>query len=102
MSKEPDYQLEYVYTKGSFKRAMWFFIGLWVVTRVARAIFYYTTGVALFSTSLVTLLIVFATGIVVGLAVMYTYVYFKSVRVEDIEREKSRLNSIKKNNTEKE
>lgn len=96
MSKEPDYQLEYVYTKRSFKKAMWFFIGLWVVTRIARAVYYFTTGVALFSTSLLTLLIVFATGIVVGLAVMYTYVYFKSVRVEDIEQEKARLNRIKK------
>lgn len=96
MRKEPDYQIEYVYTKRSFKKAMWIFVGLWVMTRIARAIFYFATGVALFSTSLVTLLIVFVTGIVVGLAIMYTYVYFKSVPVEDIEREKTRLQSIKK------
>lgn len=91
MDKDPNYQLEYVYTKRSFKKAMWMFVGLWVLTRIARAVFAITTGVALFSTATVTLLIVFVTGIVVGLAVLYTYIYFKSVRVEDIEREKDRL-----------
>ncbi len=91
MGKKPDYQLEYVYTKTSFTKAMWIFIALWAVTRVARAIFYFATGVTLFSASPIALLIVFCTGIVVGLAVMYTYVYFKSVRVEDIDREKDRL-----------
>lgn len=91
MGKEPDYQLEYVYTKASFTKAMWLFIALWIVTRVARAVFYFATGVTLLSTSLITLLIVFCTGIVVGLAVMYAYIYFKSVRVEDIEREKNRI-----------
>lgn len=96
MGKEPDYQLEYVYTKRSFKKAMWIFIGLWVLTRIARAVFALTTGVTLFSTSILTLLIVFVTGVVVGLAIMYSYVYFKSVRVEDIEREKTRLNTLKK------
>lgn len=91
MGKKPDYHLEYVYTKASFTKAMWIFVALWVATRIARAIFYFATGVTLFSTSLITLLIVFCTGIVVGLAVMYAYVYLKSVRVDDIDREKSRI-----------
>lgn len=95
MVKKPDYQLEYVYTKASFNKAMWVFVALWVATRLARAIFYFMTGASLLDTSVVALLIVFCTGIVVGLALMYTYVYFKSVRVEDIEREKSRIQKKK-------
>lgn len=96
MNKEPDYELEYVYTKRSFKKAMWLFVGLWVLTRIARAIFYAATGVPLLSTALITLIIVLCTGMVCGAAVMYCYVYFKSVRVDEIEREKTRLVSRKK------
>lgn len=91
MSKEPDHELEYVYTKRSFKKAMWLFVGLWVLTRIARVIFYITTGVALFDTSGLTLAIVLCTGAILGAAIMYSYVFFKSVRVEALEKEKNRL-----------
>lgn len=90
MTKKPDYQLEYVYNKSRFKRTMWLCVIFWVLTRIARAIMYFTVGVMAFG-AIPASFIFFFSGLIFGIAAMAIIVYRKSVRVEDIEREKDRL-----------
>lgn len=90
MTKKPDYQLEYVYTKSQFKKTMWWCLGLYLVLRTARAVLYLTVGIAVWN-SIPAAFIFFFTGFVWGLAALAIYRYRKSVRVEDIERERDRL-----------
>lgn len=89
-TKKPDYQLEYVYNKSQFKRYMWICLGIWVVLRTARVILYLTVGTA-FLSSIPAAFIFFFTGMVAGVALAYVIIYRRSVRVDDIEREKRRI-----------
>lgn len=90
MAPKPDYQLEYVYNKSKFKKSMWWFFALWLLTRIARAILYFTVGIA-FLGGIPAAFIFFFSGLLFGLAAMSIIIYRRSVRVEDIEREKRRL-----------
>lgn len=90
MSKKPDYQLEYVYNKSRFKRTIWLCVLFWILTRVARAVMYFTVGVAVWG-FIPASFIFFFSGLVFGIATMAIIIYRKSVRVEDIDREKDRL-----------
>ncbi len=90
MGKKPDYQLEYVYNKSRFKRTIWLCVIFWVLTRVARFIMYFTVGVAAFGFIPASFIFFFG-GLAFGIATMSIIIYRKSVRVEDIEREKDRI-----------
>lgn len=90
MGKKPDYQLEYVYNKSRFKRTIWLCVLFWVLTRIARAIMYFTIGVGAFG-FIPASFIFFLSGLVFGIATMSIIIYRKSVRVDDIEREKDRI-----------
>lgn len=89
-SKKPDYQLEYVYNKSQFKKVMWICFGVWLVLRVSRVILYLTVGIT-FLSSIPAAFIFFFTGMVAGVALAYVIIYRLSVRVDEIEREKRRL-----------
>lgn len=89
MSK-PDYQLEYVYTYSQFKKKLWWCFGIYVVLRILRAIIYLTVGIAWLS-GIPAVFIFFFTGFVVGIAAHTIWRYRKSVRLDDVEREKDRL-----------
>lgn len=90
MTKKPDYELEYVYTKSRFKKTLWWCVGIYLVLRILRAILYLTIGIT-FLSSIPAAFIFFFTGFIWGIAALAIYRYRKSVRVEDIEREKDRL-----------
>lgn len=90
MSKKPDYQLEFVYKKSQFKKAMWTYLGVWLVLRVLRAMLYLTVGIAYLS-SIPAILIFWASGVCFGFAILTIIVYRRSIRVEEIEREKERI-----------
>ena len=90
MTKKPDYELEYVYTKSRFKKTLWWCLGIYIVLRILRAILYLTIGIA-FLSSIPAAFIFFFTGFIWGIAALAIYRYRKSVRVVDIEREKDRL-----------
>lgn len=90
MTKKPDYELEYVYTKSRFKKTLWWCLGIYIVLRILRAILYLTIGIT-FLSSIPAAFIFFFTGFIWGIAALAIYRYRKSVRVEDIEREKDRL-----------
>jgi hypothetical protein len=92
MGKKPDYQLEYVYTKSQFKKTMWWCFGIYLVLRITRAVLYLTLGIA-FLNSIPAAFIFFFTGFVLGIAALAIYRYRRSVRVEDLEQEKRRLQS---------
>lgn len=90
MSKKPDYQLEYVYSKSEYKKTLWWCLGIYIVLRVTRAIMYITIGVT-FLNSIPAAFIFFFTGMVFGVAASAIWRYRRSVRVDEIEREKARL-----------
>lgn len=90
MTKKPDYQLEYVYNKSLFKKTIIWCVILWVITRIARAVMYFTVGVLALG-GIPASFIFFFSGLIFGIALMAIIVYRRSVRVEDIEREKDRL-----------
>jgi hypothetical protein len=90
MTKKPDYQLEFVYKKSQFKKAMWVFLAIWVILRVFRAILYFTVGIAYLS-SIPAALIFWASGVCFGFAILSIILYRRSIQVEEIEREKDRL-----------
>jgi hypothetical protein len=90
MSKKPDYELEYVYTKSQFKKTLWWCLGIYLALRTARAVLYLTVGLA-FMNSIPAAFIFFFTGMVWGIASLAIYRYRRSVRVSDIEREKDRI-----------
>lgn len=90
MTKKPDYQLEYVYTKSQYKKTLWWCLGVYLVLRIIRAVLYLTVGITVLS-SIPAAFIFFFTGFIWGVAALAVYRYLKSVRVEDLEREKDRL-----------
>lgn len=90
MSKKPDYELEYVYTKSRYTKTLWWCLGAYIVLRITRAVLYLTVGIAVLN-SIPAAFIFFFTGFVWGIAALAIYRYLKSVRVEDVEREKDRL-----------
>jgi hypothetical protein len=90
MTKKPDYELEYIYTKSQYKKKLWWCLGIYIALRVLRAILYLTVGIT-FLSSIPAAFIFFGTGMVVGIAAHSIWRYRKSVRVEDVEREKRRL-----------
>lgn len=90
MANKPDYQLEYIYTKSQFKKKLWWCLGIYIVLRVLRAIVYLTVGLAWLG-GIPAAFIFFFTGFVVGIAAHSIWRYRKSVRLEDVEREKDRL-----------
>lgn len=90
MFKKPDYQLEYVYNKSRFTKTIIWCVIFWVLTRIARAIMYFTVGLLAFG-GIPASFIFFTSGLIFGIATMAVIVYRRSVRVEDIEREKDRL-----------
>jgi uncharacterized membrane protein len=90
MTKKPDYQLEFVYHKSQFKKAMWICFGIWLILRITRVGLYLTFGAA-FIGSIPAAFIFFFTGMSAGVALALIILYRKSVRVDDIEREKRRL-----------
>lgn len=89
-SKKPDYQLEFVYTKSQFKRSLWICFGIWLALRTVRVILYFTVGVT-FLSSIPAAFIFFFTGMVAGVVLLYVLIYRRSVPLDDIEREKRRL-----------
>lgn len=90
MGKKPDYQLEYVYTKSQFKKTVWWCIGIYLALRTIRAVLYLTIGITYMS-SIPAAFIFFFTGFVLGILALAIYRYRHSVKVEDLEREKARL-----------
>lgn len=90
MGKKPDYQLEYVYNKSQFKKALWWCVGLWLVTRIIRVVMYFTVGIMVFG-GIPAAFIFFFSGMIFGVATIWIVIYRRSVRVEDIERERKRL-----------
>jgi membrane protein YdbS with pleckstrin-like domain len=92
MSKEPDYLLEYVYTKSQFKKKLWWCLAIYLALRVIRAVLYFTVGIAWLS-SIPAAFIFFATGMVVGIAAHTIWRYRRSVRIDDIDLELERLRS---------
>lgn len=90
MSKKPDYQLEYVFTKSKFKTVVWWCIGIYLALRAARGILYITLGITWLS-SIPAAFIFFFTGFILGVLFVAIYLYRKSARVDDLEREKDRL-----------
>jgi hypothetical protein len=90
MTKKPDYQLEYVYTKSQYKRTLWWCLGIYLVLRTIRVVLYLTVGILVWN-SIPAAFIFFFTGFIWGLAALAIYRYLKSARVEDLEREKERL-----------
>jgi hypothetical protein len=90
MTKKPDYLLEYVYTKSEFKKKLWWCLAIYIVLRVIRAILYLTVGIAYLS-GIPAAFIFFGTGFVWGIAAHSIWRYRKSVRVDDIEAERTRL-----------
>lgn len=87
---KPDYQLEYIYTKSQFKKKMWWCVGIYILLRVLRAILFVTVGVAWLS-GIPAAFIFFGSGFVLGIMAHSIWRYRKSVRLDDIEREKNRL-----------
>jgi formate/nitrite transporter FocA (FNT family) len=90
MFKKDDFLLEYVYHKKQFRRAMWTYVAIWAALRIARAILYFTVGIA-FLSSIPATLIFWASGLVFGLAIMTIIIYRRSVRVDDLDQEVARL-----------
>jgi len=90
MGKKPDYELEYVYTKSQFKKTLWWCLGIYLTLRVLRAVLYLTVGLTYLS-SIPAAFIFFFTGMVWGIATLAIWRYRRSVRVDDLEREKARL-----------
>lgn len=90
MSKKPDYLLEYVYTKNQYKKKLWWCLGIYIALRVLRAVLYLTVGITYLS-SIPAAFIFFATGMVVGIAAHTIWRYRRSVRVEDVEAERYRI-----------
>jgi len=90
MTKKPNHQYEYVFTTNQFKTTVWWCIGLFLALRTARVILYLTFGVTWLS-SIPAAFIFFFTGFVLGVLFVAVYLYRRSVRVDEIEREKDRL-----------
>ena len=90
MGKKPDYQLEYVYTKSQFKKTVWWCIGIYLALRTLRVVLYLTIGIS-YVNSIPAVFIFFFTGFVLGILALAIYRYRRSVKVEDLEREKARL-----------
>jgi membrane-associated HD superfamily phosphohydrolase len=80
----------YVYTKSQFKKTLWWCLGIYLALRVLRAVLYLTVGIAYMS-SIPAAFIFFFTGMVWGIAALAIWRYRRSVRVDDLEREKTRL-----------
>jgi hypothetical protein len=93
MSKEPDYLLEYVYSKSQYKKKLWWCLAIYIALRVLRAVLYFTVGIAYLS-SIPAAFIFFGTGMVVGIAAHTIWRYRRSVRVDDVEAERARLRKI--------
>jgi hypothetical protein len=90
MGKKPDYQLEYVYTKSEYKKTLWWCLGIYLFLRILRGVLYVTVGLAYMS-SIPAAFIFFFTGMVWGVGALAIWRYRRSVRVDDLEREKKRL-----------
>ena len=90
MSKKPDFQLEYVFTKNKFKAVVWWCIGIYLALRAARVILYLTFGLTWMS-SIPAAFIFFFTGFILGVLFVAIYLYRRSVRVDEIEQETDRL-----------
>jgi hypothetical protein len=94
MSKasKPDYQLEYVYRKSKFRRAMWTYLAVWLVLRVLRAVLYLTVGIT-YLASIPAAFIFWASGVCFGFAILTIIIYRRSIKVEEIDREVERINN---------
>ena len=90
MTKKPDYALEFVFRKSTFKKSMWIYFGIWLALRVLRVVLYFTVGLT-FLSSIPAAFIFWASGLVFGLAIMTIIIYRRSVRVDDLETEVARL-----------
>ena len=90
MTRKPDYTLEYVYHKSKFKKSMWTFLGIWLALRILRAVLYFTIGVTVLN-SIPAAMILWASGLVFGLAIMTIIVYRRSLPVDELDREAERL-----------
>lgn len=74
---------EYAFTRKQFKQRMWSYLGMYLVLRILRTIFYITMGAAYFS-SMTAGFLVFFTGIVFGLAIITVIYYRKAVKIEGL------------------
>jgi hypothetical protein len=90
MTKKPDYTLEFVYSKSQFKKSMWTYLGVYLVLRALRIFLYLTVGIT-YLASIPAALIFWASGVCFGFAILSIILYRRSIKVEEIEREKERI-----------
>lgn len=69
---------------------MWTYLAIWLVLRVLRAVLYLTVGIT-YLASIPAALIFWASGVVVGFALLTIYVYRRSIKIEEIDREVERI-----------
>lgn len=77
MEKNSDQPLIYIITKRKFKRMMWTYFFIWLALRIARAIMYFTVGIAYLS-SIPAAFIFFGTGMIWGFAILTVVIYRRS------------------------
>lgn len=95
MFTKTDFALEYVHRKKHFRKRMWIFIAIWVALRIARAILMLTVGL-LWMSAVPAMFLLWASGLVSGLIIYSYYIYKHSVRIDDIERERSNVAKLKR------
>lgn len=92
MRSKPDQQLVYIYSKSKFKRHMWMFFFIWLALRAARAVLFFTVGIA-YLASIPAHFIFFFSGAVVGCAILSVIIYRHSATPEPgVELEEEPLN----------
>jgi hypothetical protein len=95
MFTKTDFALEYAYRKKQYRKLMWIFVAIWVALRITRAIIYLTVGITWLA-SVPAMFIFWASGVVCGMFMLTYYFYRRSVRIDDIERERSNVANLKK------
>ena len=80
MKKDTDI-LEYVFTRRQFKRRMWSYLFMYLGIRVIRTILFLIFG-APYLISVWALLLVFANGIVFGMAILTIIYYRRAIQIE--------------------
>jgi O-antigen/teichoic acid export membrane protein len=95
MFTKTDFALEYVHRKKDFRRRMWIFIAIWVALRIARSILMLTVGL-LWLGAVPAMFLLWGSGLVCGLILYSYYIYRHSVRIDDIERERSNVAKLKR------
>lgn len=85
MTNIPDHNLEYVYTKKSFKKDMWTIFIIWLIMRLIRIALSLTVGIMAFGAVPLALLL-WGSGLCFGLGIARIMVYRKSVKINDLQK----------------